>query len=287
MDGDYRFLQELSTRQLEDLLYQTLNDEQENVEYITYILEVIEAREKNNPENHLSDVRLAWEDFQEKYNSPDSEKTSLYDFEVLGSDEDSQSKHKDKTRTITLGRKIMLAALVACLAFSMAISASGIDIAKVIASWTQNIFSFSYPQSTGSTSSHIAEDQGEAFGNLQDALDAVEIDEFNAPTFIPDGFVQDGDVVVFSHLMSKEIQAYFTFEDRTISISVTKFNESYSVQHEKDGNPVETYDINGITHYLFTNNGRTTAAWNTNSSECSIRGDITLEEMKAILNSMY
>ena len=113
MDGDYRFLQELSTRQLEDLLYQTLNDEQENVEYITYILEVIEAREKNNPENHLSDVRLAWEDFQEKYNSPDSEKTSLYDFEVLGSDEDSQSKHKDKTRTITLGRKIMLAALVA------------------------------------------------------------------------------------------------------------------------------------------------------------------------------
>lgn len=54
----------------------------------------------------------------------------------------------------------------------------------------------------------------------------------------------------------------------------------YSIQHEKDDNPVEMYIFNGVCHYLFINNGRTTATWNINSIECSIKGDISLDEMK-------
>ena len=47
------------------------------------------------------------------------------------------------------------------------------------------------------------------------------------------------------------------------------------------------YIFNGICHYLFTNNGRTTATWNINSIECSIKGDISLDEMKEIINDIY
>lgn len=50
--------------------------------------------------------------------------------------------------------------------------------------------------------------------------------------------------------MSKEIQAYYTFANLTISISITKFEDMYSIQHEKDDNPVEMYIFNGICHYF-------------------------------------
>ncbi len=285
MAVDYKFLRDLNNSQLEELLRHTLEEDVSNIEYINYILEVLENREKENPINNLSDVHKAWEDFQNIYNVPECEKSSLYDFPVNKPQEAADHQY-DKRGRLPL-KRIVLIAIIVCLCISMGASALGYNIFQTIASWTQDMFSFSYTQpNIPPSSDSIIQDTKQAFESLHKALDANSITEVQSPTWIPENFEQI-EVIMVSHLASKEIQAYYSFENRTIQISITQFNETYSSQYEKDENPVEEFDVNGITHYIFTNNERSVGTWNLNSIECSIRGDITLEELKQIIKSMY
>lgn len=285
MSENYNYLRELSTPQLEELLRQTLDGNQPDIEYINYILEVIEEREKCNTENHLSNVNQSWKEFQQIYNSADCKNASLYDMpesEILK----SSTLPQHRKHFFSIVRKALVAVLVTCLSLSMVASALGFNLFQAIGQWTKDVFSFAYAENDSNASPNNTENSSESFSNLQSALDSLNINEISAPTFIPDDYIAS-EAIVTSHLMSKEIQAYYTFANLTISISITKFEDVYSIQHEKDDNPVEMYIFNGICHYLFTNNGRTTATWNINSIECSIKGDISLDEMKEIINSMY
>ena len=70
----YGFLDQLSIEQLLDLMREDLESpEGGDGELTSRILEVIEKREKENPTGLFSDVDQAWEDFQNYYNTPDSE----------------------------------------------------------------------------------------------------------------------------------------------------------------------------------------------------------------------
>lgn len=89
MSGKYDFIYDLSNEQLEELLRQTVEEDQTDSEYIEFILEVMEEREKSKPENHLSDITQAWNDFQNIYNTPECEAKSLYDFSVTDSENGS------------------------------------------------------------------------------------------------------------------------------------------------------------------------------------------------------
>lgn len=278
MSGKYEFLHKLGTEQLEELLRQTVDEESSDIDYINSILEVIAEREKNNS-THLGNMQQAWDDFQRIYNSSDCEPHSLYEFAELN------EKQKPKTRIILVWKKIALVAIISSLCISMIATALGYDVFQVIGHWTHEVFSFMYPP-ISDISSNISEDQSQGYESLQAALDANSITQVKAPTWIPENFVQS-DVIVIPHLKSKEIQAYYICEDLSLVMSITQFEETYSFQYEKDENSVEEYEINGITHYLFTNNGKAVATWNINFVECSIYGDITLPDMKKILNSMY
>lgn len=280
MSGRYEFLHKLSNEQLEELLRQTVDEESSDMDYINSILEVITEREKDNSV-HLGNVQQAWDDFQRVYNSSDCEPHSLYEFTELNENRKPQSK----TKIISALKKVALVAIISSLCLSMIVTALGYDIFQVIGHWTHEVFSFMYPPMSD-ISSNTSEDQSQEFESLQAALDANNITQVKAPTWIPENFVQS-DVIVIPHLKSKEIQAYYICEDLSLVMSITEFEETYSFQYEKDENSVEEYEINGITHYLFTNNGKAVATWNLNFVECSIYGDITLPDMKKILNSMY
>lgn len=287
MSGKYDYLNNLSDERLEELLRQTVEEEgQTDSEYIEFILEVMEEREKSKSENNLSDITKAWDDFKRIYNSSDCEDKSLYDFSAPDSRKAPMKKQHKKTTSFAV-KRIVLVALVSCLCLLMMAPALGYNIIQAIGSWTKDVFSFSYSQEEAlSSSSENSANEPQKFDSFQDALDASNITTINAPIYLPEGFVET-EVNVIPHLKSDEIQAFYTSEDLTIQISITQFEDAYSVQYEKDDTSVEEVVISGITHYLFSNNGRSVATWNVNSIEGSITGDISLEEMKEILESMY
>ena len=53
-----------------------------------------------------------------------------------------------------------------------------------------------------------------------------------------------------------------------------------------EGDPIP-YEAGGITHLLTTNAGRPVALWANGPAECCISGDITMEELKQMIDSIY
>ena len=49
---------------------------------------------------------------------------------------------------------------------------------------------------------------------------------------------------------------------------------------------LEIYEVNGITYYIMCNNSRLKAMWLAGPYECYIAGDLTVEEIKVMINSI-
>lgn len=60
-----------------------------------------------------------------------------------------------------------------------------------------------------------------------------------------------------------------------------------SRSYEKDGTLVEIYPANEIEHYIYENNGRISITWYTDVFECSLRADITVDEARSMIDSIY
>lgn len=73
-----------------------------------------------------------------------------------------------------------------------------------------------------------------------------------------------------------------------LGISYAKYGEGIpGTVIEKDGNSPVLYESGGVRHYLLTDHDWRKAAWIQDGIECIIRGTITEEEMKRIIDSIY
>ena len=57
-------------------------------------------------------------------------------------------------------------------------------------------------------------------------------------------------------------------------------------QVEKSDDLFEVYTIGGIDYYIFSNSAKLQAKWSIGEFECIIVGSITLDEMKAMIDSI-
>lgn len=76
-----------------------------------------------------------------------------------------------------------------------------------------------------------------------------------------------------------------TFAIRIIVYNITIENE-FNV-YQKDTELLEEYIVNGITHYITGNNSNLSAMWTNENVEGHIYGDLTLEEMRQMIDSIY
>ena len=75
--------------------------------------------------------------------------------------------------------------------------------------------------------------------------------------------------------------------DTYIAYRAVQFGEVPVTVYEKDGTPMEEYEENGITHYIFQNNGNKTVAWISGWLECSIGTNDMSMDLRALIRSMY
>ena len=74
-----------------------------------------------------------------------------------------------------------------------------------------------------------------------------------------------------------------------VSIHLPKEDGSfggYGHFQKDEGDPIP-YESGGITHLLSTNAGRSVALWANGPAECAVSGDITMEELQKIIDSIY
>lgn len=60
-----------------------------------------------------------------------------------------------------------------------------------------------------------------------------------------------------------------------------------NINFEKDNNLVEIYEHDNVNHYILQNLGQVQAIWNKSDVVYNISGDVSVAEMKKIINLMY
>ncbi len=125
------------------------------------------------------------------------------------------------------------------------------------------------------------------YRSIEEALEEFQLD-IAAPKWFPEQF---GELEVTGAVMPghKSVYAWVETDQKDfLGISYAKYGEGIpGTVIEKDGNSPVLYESGGVRHYLLTDHNWRKAAWIQDGIECIIRGTVTEEEMKRIIDSIY
>ena len=282
----YGFLDQLSIEQLLDLMREDLESpEGGDGELTSRILEVIEKREKENPTGLFSDVDHAWEDFQNYYNTPDSEDCPMAPMRDFSPMTAAGRPQKRRGHGRLLKHLVPVAAVVVVTFSSMvAVQAFGLDVFGALARWTAETFHFvsDTPTSAGSTESEALRQK------VQEAFDSCGI-TIPAPAWYPEGTELARDIEQSEHMETVIVSCRFTYGSKDFYIEVQQYYGKERIPRqtfEKDATDVETYYSNGREFYIMLNLSDSRAVHTKSQTVVTISGDLSSETLKQIIDSI-
>ena len=292
---NYAYLSRLSTQKLLELLAAAPAPAEtpEDKAYIDAIVEVVLEREERHPTGLLPDPEQAWEEFQQYYNTPEGEDLSLYPAENPGTAPSepapSQTEYRPQRRPKRhfFRRVIIVAAVVVCIALPPALGFE--NVFQLIGAWTDDIFLLNNVSSL--EGNEIEVDKKSV--DIEEILGELNYSENIFPTWIPEGFELEK-VITNEFVLSGKTELRIHYKNgqtrELITFTYNVYNSIASgtmTAFEKDANALEEYFVGDVTHYIFENLGKYIAVWNQNNIECAISGDVSLTELKEMLNSIY
>ena len=283
--------EKLSTEQLEKMIDLGLElPARENRKALLRILEVLEARECD------VDVKKAWEEFQIYYNIPEGSGSELYETgEVPEVKEAESAKTTEKSRVVSfprlraVGRVAVVAAITFTLMITTAVAAqaAGYDVFGALGRWTDETFRF---EITGNIPDELTQEQLAYRDEFQEKIRSIGITQNLAPSWHPEGFEPyevksegiegEFDTVRCEYRNESEGTSYSVWVDLV-------YNPAWvEGSFEKDDRPVEEYQSNGRLFYIMSNIDTYTATWSNGKIVETIAGQVTLDEMREIIDSI-
>ena len=272
--AEYAHYDSLPTEELQEILRKHAHGELEtepDTDELYYIMEVLaRRREEQDPQAFRSDEE-ALADFRKNYMSQEKKMVRP---KVI----------RFPSRFLKTVAAVLVAVLILAVGTSITAEALQIDIWGKFASWTKEIFQFTdTPQ--GTTATNPEKEYNVELKSLQDALAQEGIEERLAPTWMPKEY-KSIDLKVISTPRVRNISATYEKDDERLIIKIRQTIGVQATQVEKSEDLLEIYTINGVDYYIFSNNASLQVAWSIGEFECLITGKITLEEMKAMINSI-
>lgn len=295
---DFSIFDSMDTESLREILRQDsflAENEESDTDVILYIMGVIERRAAQFPGRDGSDVEAAWHTFTQHY-APDADGRSLYEDEEDGEAQPAPAfatQKKDKRKGYSQRKRRLLSvastvALVIVIFFVGSVSAyaMGYDLWGAVVQWSAETFGFAYPDPEKPDAEPGLELGGLEFSSLQEALDTYEVKGAMVPTWLPEGY-ELLQIEVNESPRATLFYAAYQNREYLLSISIKEmYTESTRIFEKNDG-PVTIYEAGGRAHYLAPNNARMTAIWINGVCECAVSGNVTEEEMKKIIDSIY
>ena len=272
-DQDFAKYDAMSTEELEELLRLDLDapPEQESDTYVLLtIMEVLAQRKK--PEKTAFE---ALESFRRNY-MPEEEQTAP----VLNCKKKTNSRTPARwLRTLAATAAVVTLILLS----SVTAKAFGWDIWEAVVKWTEDTFHISI--GNPSDASDPGENDALPYASLEEALVNKKVATALAPTWFPSGYSLSSIFVEESPLL-RTYRATYQCGETLLKISIHEYVESDPKFIEQGEGLIETYEASGITYYLFANNSRTQAVWINESFECYILGELTISELKSMIDSI-
>lgn len=199
-------------------------------------------------------------------------------------------------RHLPLRRRLVRTALAAALLCVLILSASlaaaaanGYDVRNLLARWTDEEIWLAPGQvvPAGKDDIHIPEVPKE-YAGLQEALEDCGFTRPVVPQWMPEGFVFEQLVIddgIEDELLFHAL--YQRGEDCLVVMLAIYLDDGNHSNFQKDEGAPVPYAAGGITHLLATNAGRPVAVWANGPAECGVIGDITMEELVRMIDSIY
>lgn len=246
----------------------------------------LDALERKDPMPEYPDAETSYSRFERKLRS-------------IGLSEALDRPRHPPVRGRRISRKALTVFLAAFLALCLlSAQALGADIFGKLARWTAEVFSFGKvdsdrPESIeGSSEEQVSpigfpETLPPEYQELWAELEKRDVSSLLFTTYIPDGYTCDGsDLSIFPESDTIDFSAWYVNGSDVIVFNILLSKIVHST-YEKDQKDVEIYEINGIDHYIFSNNSVNVAVWLSDNLEYSLSTTLPIYELKAMLNSMY
>ena len=262
----------MTTEELEEILRLDLiapEGQGSDMETLLYVMEVLADRRKMN--GHAENEALkAYESFKQNY------------MPEIQTAHKPVVKHTHSKLRWLRSLSAAAAVLVIILLGTVTAKAFGVDVWKAVITWTQETFHIGgspHPDNGPNTDIDLQ------FTSLQEALTYADIHARLVPTHIPNGYNLTN-VTVEQTPMQTVYNAIYHNGNKTLKITVRNHLTSTPEYIEQSEGFVGTYEADGITYHLFLNNLRTQAVWINGSYECYIFGDLTIDELKQMIDSI-
>ena len=264
----------MTTEELQEILCKHAHGElktEPDTEELFKIMEVLSERRQNADTPAYRSDEEAFSEFCEHYMPKEKEGSRP---EVMG-----RTNRVFKTIAAVLAIIFVLA-----VGTTLTAKALHIDIWSKFASWTKDIFQFTQsPQEA--TAEKPEKEYNLEVKSLQDALAKQGITKKLAPNWMPEGYVYK-DAIIRSSPRARVISALYEKEGVRLIINIRKTIGAPTNYIEKSDDLFEIYTIDGVDYYLFSNNAKLQAVWAIGEFECTIIGQLTLDEMKAMIDSI-
>ena len=265
----------MSTEELSEILRLDSETPEGNgldIDTLLYITGVLAERQKST--NTGKTAQEAWKSFQQNY----------LDTEDVCPASTVQSKPvKNRKPWI---RRIVAAAAVLALVVSVPLTVKALnweDICTAVVQWAKETFSFVCGDQRGIDGPIVGDDR--EYDSLQEALNAMEQGFDTVPTWVPDGYVLQK-IEVNRTPARRNYRALYEKNGQRFNITVQVYLEADPQKIEANEHIIDTITTGKNTYYILSNNGLYSAVWIHDSYECYITGDLTVDEMKQMINSI-
>lgn len=264
----------MTTEELQEILRKHAHDELEtepDTEELFKIMEVLSERRQNTDLPAFRSDEEAFAEFCEHYMLKEKEAAHP---KVIGF----------PNRIFKTVAAVVVIALVLTVGTSLTAKAFHIDIWSKFASWTKEIFQFA-ENSQGTTVENPEKEYNAELKSLQDALNDNAVTEKLVPTWIPDGY-EIKDLKIASTPRTLTIHAVYEKNGSELIINIRRTIGVPANQVEKNDDLLEVYMVDEIEYYIFSNTETLQVAWAIGEFECLIIGQVTLDEMRLIIDSI-
>lgn len=262
---DFSIYDTMSTEELEEILRldaEAPESEESDTELLLYVMGVLAKRRKN--QTFGKTALEAYESFKRHYLPRDKKRT---------------------VRPVRWLRGLTAAAAVLAVIFCGTITARalGLDLWKVVVVWAQETFHLSIDGQGETDTPNPNRDR--EYESLEDALQKIEKASGLVPTWVPEKYVLN-DIFINETPLQKVYIAVYKCGEANLKITVRSYITGFPEQIEQSDGFVEKYTPSEIDYFLFTNHDQAKAAWINGSYECYIAGELTIEELKTMIDSI-
>ena len=269
---DYSKYDSMTTQELEEILRldaEAPEGRESDTELLLYVMGVLADRKKNNVTGKTA--QESWESFRKNY---------------LDGEYTEEMRVPKKHRATKPWRRLIAAAAVILLVVCIPLSAKAFgwdELWNVFAIWTKDTFSFVSGEKT--QVSDPSPDDQDVYNSLQELLYENNRDPNLVPSWIPEGFVLENLEKEATPIEEIYIAFYLNGEKQLL-IRVRSYLQGDPEKAEINEDLLEIYEVSGVQYYIFSNMGQMRVVWIKGSYQCNISGDLSMEEMKQMIDSI-